>query len=296
MNNLGTSIKYILFISTIIFGCNQMDKKNNQEEASADISTETNASLQQSDSQNITGEPQAISTKSQSMTLKMRLYQQGIDFYARGNEPSWAVDIDMDIGIKFSHLDGTVFETNSVEIQKAADAMITRFSGGGDSGEIFVTVTEEECNDTMADETFHYSVVVEIKKEGMETAKLKGCGQYVPDYQLHDIWVLEEANGQKILNEMLNEKGSPVIEFHVEESRLSGFAGCNNMNGSFYRAGKNVLHFESFAMTRMMCPEMKLEDLIAKSVSGRRMKYEIKDLKLTLKGYDDTELIFKKID
>ena len=27
-----------------------------------------------------------------------------------------------------------------------------------------------------------------------------------------------------------------------------------------------------------------------------RMKYEIKDLKLLLSGYDDTELIFKKID
>jgi len=49
-------------------------------------------------------------------------------------------------------------------------------------------------------------------------------------------------------------------------------------------------------MTRMMCQDMELENLIEKSVAGRRMKYEIKDLKLTLSGYDNTILVFEKIE
>jgi heat shock protein HslJ/uncharacterized membrane protein len=226
----------------------------------------------------------------------MKLWQQGIDFYARGNEPFWAIDIDMDKGIKFSHMDGNIIETTSLEFHEAADAKVIRFSGRAESGEIIVTVTEEECNDTMADQEFRNSVIVEIIKEGGEANTFKGCGDFVPDYRLHDIWVLIEANGQEIEDNMLNDKGNPTFEFYVEEGRLSGHAGCNNMNGSFYRAGKNILHFEPLAMTRMMCPEMKLEDLITQSVAGKRMKYEIKDLKLTLRGYDDTQLIFKKID
>ncbi len=296
MKNIMISIKYFLFTSAIIFGCNQVEKKKNPETANAEISIEKDTSLPQSESQSMISEPQGITTEPQSMTFKMKLWQQGIDFYARGNEPSWAIDIDMDAGIKFSHLDGTVLETTSLEVHQAADAKITRFSGSAKPGDIFVTVTEEECNDTMADQKFRNSVIVEIKKEGEEANTFKGCGDYVPDYQLHDIWVLIEANGQEIEDDMLNDKGNPTFEFYVEEGRLSGYAGCNNLNGSFYRAGKDVLHFDPLAMTRMMCPEMKLEDLITQSVSGKRMKYEIKDLNLTLRGYDDTELIFKKID
>jgi heat shock protein HslJ/uncharacterized membrane protein len=282
MKNKMTLIKYFLIISLFTFSCNGVEKKNESEATNSEISKETVKPLPHN-------EPQSI-------TFKMKLWQEGIDFYARGNEPSWAVDIDMDKGIKFSNLDGIVMETTSLDVHQAADAMITRFSGDVESSEIFVTVTEEECNDTMADQRFRNSVKVEIKKEGGESEVYNGCGQYVPDYGLHDIWVLIEANGQVIDDNMLNEKGRPTFEFYVEEGRISGHAGCNNINGSFYRAGNDVLHFEPMAMTRMMCSEMELEDLIAQSVAGKRMKYEVKDLILTLRGYDDTELIFKKID
>ncbi len=289
MKNTIILLKFTFIISAIIIACNQKEKKNNPEVTNAEISTETDTSSSLS-------EPEGMTTEPHSMTFRMKLWQQGIDFYARGNEPFWEIDIEMDKGIKFSHMDGTIIETTSLEVHEAADVKVTRFSGSTKPGDIFVTVKEEECNDTMADQKFRNSVIVEIKNEGGETNTFKGCGDYVPDYRLHDIWVLIEANSQAIEEGMLNEKGRPTFEFYVEEGRLSGYAGCNNMNGSFYRAGKNILHFDPLAMTRMMCPEMKLENLIAQSVAGKRMKYEIKDLKLTLRGYDDTELIFKKID
>ena len=289
-------LKYTLFISAITFGCNQIEKKNNSEGTNPEINTETDTSLPQSEPQGMTTEPQGMTTEPHSTTFKTKLWQQGIDFYATGNEPFWSIVINMDTGINFSHMDGTIIETTSLEIHKAVDAKLTRFSGNAEAGDIFVTVTEEECNDTMADQRFRNSVIVEIKKEGGETNTFKGCGDFVPDYRLHDIWVLIEANGQEIEDDMLNDKGSPTFEFYVEEGRLSGYAGCNNLNGSFYRAGKDVLHFDPLAMTRMMCPEMKLEDIITQSVAGKRMKYEIKDLKLALRGYDGTELIFKKVD
>jgi heat shock protein HslJ/uncharacterized membrane protein len=232
-----------------------------------------------------------------SMTFKMKLWEKGIDFYARGNEPSWAVDIDLENGMKFTTMDGLTIETNSVEINKTHGADIIRISGGTESTELVIDITEQVCSDTMSDEKFRYAVEMDVKLEGESDYKtFQGCGQYVPDYSLHDIWVLVEANGDAIDSNRFPDKGSPTFEFFVEEGRISGHAGCNNFNGGFYRAEENVLHFEPFVMTRMMCQDMELENLIEKSVAGRRMKYEIKDLKLTLSGYDNTILVFEKIE
>ena len=283
MKNILIFLTYFLFISACTLGCNRTEKKNN-------IEAENSANDNEKIASTLQDEPPSIS-------FKMKLWQKGIDFYARGNEPSWAVDIDIDKGIKFSNMDGLIIETTSLKIHRAADAMVTRISGGGDSGEIIVSINEEGCSDTMSDEKFRNSVNVEIRKRGdSKSDTYTGCGQYVPDYSLHDIWVLIEANSKKINADRFPEKGNPTFEFYVEEGRISGHAGCNNINGRFYRVGKDILHFEPFAMTRMMCPDMELEDLVAKSVSGRRMKYEIKNLELILTGYDQTELIFKKID
>jgi len=283
MKNILRLLAYFLFISTFTFGCNGVKKKN-------DIRAEHT----ENDNEEITSTSQ---DEPQNISFKMKLWNQGIDFYARGNEPFWAVDIDLDKGIRFSNLDGLIIETTSLEIHEAADAKVIRISGVGDSWEIIVTIMEEECSDTMSDEKFRNSVKVEIKKEGEEEyAPYKGCGQYVPDYRIHDIWVLVEANGNKINSDRFPEKGSPTFEFYAEEGRVSGHAGCNNFNSTFYRTGKDILNFEPFAMTRMMCPDMELEDLIAQSVAGNRIKYEVKNLELTLTGYDGNVLTFRKID
>ena len=105
-----------------------------------------------------------------------------------------------------------------------------------------------------------------------------------------------KVNGKEIDVNRFPDKGRPTFEFFAEEGRIGGHAGCNNFNGGFFRAGSNILHFEHFAMTRMMCPDMELEDLIAKYVAGKRMRYKIEDMELSLTGYDETVLIFIKGD
>ena len=49
-------------------------------------------------------------------------------------------------------------------------------------------------------------------------------------------------------------------------------------------------------MTKNFCPDIDIENLLAKTVFGKRMKYARENLKLKLTGLDGTELIFKKID
>lgn len=263
-------------------GCQKSEKKD-----SSDIKSESD-----------TANPIATqSSDPPSITFKMKLWEKGIDFYARGNEPSWSVDIDMDNGIKFTTLEGISIETGIPDIDKAQDENIIRIRAEIDPGDIVITIHEENCTDNMSGEVFKNKVVVILNPEGDDNYQiLEGCGQYVPDYSLHDIWVLTSINGEPLERDRFPEKGSPTFEFYAEEGRVSGHAGCNNFNGSFFVAEKNVIHFEPFAMTRMMCEDMEIEDLVSNAVAGRRMKYEIRDMHLTLTGYDETELVFKKVD
>ena len=78
MKNLLILIIYILYISVFTVGCNLEEKKKNTEAGNSEISNETGTSIPQN-------EPQ-------SMTFKMKLWQKGIDFYARGFELRWIDD------------------------------------------------------------------------------------------------------------------------------------------------------------------------------------------------------------
>jgi uncharacterized membrane protein/heat shock protein HslJ len=231
------------------------------------------------------------------VSFKMKLWRGGIDFYARGNEPFWALDIDLGNSIKFSTPEGKTIEITSYQVNSAQDSNTVRFSGYTENNTVIVTVSEKECADTMSDEKFRYATEIEIKTKGKKEFKTyMGCGQYVPDYSLHDIWILTKVNGEGLAHDRFPQKGAPTFEFYVEEGRVSGHAGCNNINGRFFRAGKNLIQFEPFAITRMMCPDMELEEIITKSVAGKRMKYKLVDCALMLSGYDNTILEFKKVD
>lgn len=54
--------------------------------------------------------------------------------------------------------------------------------------------------------------------------------------------------------------GNPTILFNSSESSMSGFAGCNNFNGSFSMDGRQISIPENLAVTRKMCPDMSGEN------------------------------------
>jgi len=223
--------------------------------------------------------------------------EDGIDFTGRGNEPFWSLAIDFEKGIQFRTMEGLKIETASLAIHQAQDAPVTRISGQNESAELIITIIQETCNDTMADEVFRYSVAVEVNMERQEESKVfKGCGDYAPDYRLHDIWVLVAIDEEPIESYLNENKGNPVFEVFVEEGRVSGHLGCNNFNVGFYRTGVDQLYFEEFAVTRMMCEDMELEERILKSVPGRILRYRLDGNMLILENYEGIQLNFKKVD
>ncbi|HOI31885.1 MAG: META domain-containing protein [Bacteroidales bacterium] len=114
------------------------------------------------------------------------------------------------------------------------------------------------------------------------------------DIRLHDIWVLDEIDNQKLDRDSFS-RGLPQLEIFVEEKRLGGHDGCNEIMGSFQTAG-DTIRFGTLATTRMLCPKMAASDNFRKLLDQQEYRFVIKSNRLILSNGDLNSLVFKKID
>lgn len=79
----------------------------------------------------------------------------------------------------------------------------------------------------------------------------------------------------------------PVIQF--QDSLVSGNAGCNTFNGG-YELSAEALTFGDFAVTKMMCPDMQVEDAFLQAIH-QVASFKIADNKLSLLNAEGQEVI-----
>ncbi len=205
--------------------------------------------------------------------LMLKKWKEGIDFYALGNEPFWSLDMDFEGVFHFNTLNGDDLKVPAVKSHLAMDAEVVRFRSVAEQGELIIELTHQKCDDTMSDDTFHYKVRVDYKPEGKTDYEVfRGCGNYVPDFRLNDIWAVVEMDGEK-LNPKDFTKGMPRIEFHIKQENVSGSDGCNNFQGSVEFQYHNVV-FGMLASTRMYCPKMEVSDRITGAISGKKLGFK----------------------
>ncbi|MEN8125025.1 MAG: copper resistance protein NlpE N-terminal domain-containing protein [Bacteroidota bacterium] len=204
-------------------------------------------------------------------------YQEGIDFYAFGNEPFWSLDMDFEKGFHFKNLEGLDFNAPSVEPVKAMDANVSRYRSITESGEIIIQLNQTGCTDNMSGEKFDYSVSIDIKTSNEEDyKKYKGCGNYVPDYKLNDIWAIIEVDGIKIDPSNFN-KNAPRIEINLIDKNILGTDGCNTFRGSI-NVEKNIIYFGNLASTMMACTDnTEISTKIGKILSNNKLSYDYKN-------------------
>ena len=82
---------------------------------------------------------------------------------------------------------------------------------------------------------------------------------------------------------------SPTIVFQEEDSKVGGFAGCNNYF-STYTISDNTLSFGNTGSTRKMCPDMSVEDAFLRLLP-KIARYEIVKKELYLYNQTDELLI-----
>ncbi|MBK7631718.1 MAG: META domain-containing protein [Ignavibacteriales bacterium] len=218
----------------------------------------------------------------------------GVDFIARGNEPNWTLEIDFEKSIAFATTDDIKINTPAVAGIKAQDSDVTLYRAKSDKGELIITVIKDNCEDNMSGEIFPYKVRVEAKgPDDTNYNPFEGCGNYLYDNRLYDIYVMEEMTGINFKKEKL-QKGMPQFEFNLTEMRFSGHAGCNTIGGSINVVG-NKITFGALMGTLMACPNMKIEKAVIEALNQKTVTYSIDKMKLTIVS-GKTKMVFKKVD
>jgi heat shock protein HslJ/uncharacterized membrane protein len=222
----------------------------------------------------------------------LQKWNDGIDFYATGNEPLWSFDLDYDGTMRFQSLDASSLTTPAVEGQRAGDAI--RYRAVAESGTLTVELVAEECRDTMADEVFTHRVTLEVQdRTEPKVRRFQGCGRYVIDPGLDAVWVLQSIDGEDFDSAGLP-KGAPSLSLHIAELRASGHGGCNQLTGSF-RVERDRITFGPAATTRMACPEMEREVQFLSAVFPKSHTFVLGERQLILES-DDRRLVFREND
>lgn len=216
-------------------------------------------------------------------------------FKATGNEPFWELKIGMKKIVFTSLIQGKEnLSFSSAKPIRAMGANIKSYKASNANSSITISIQHTDCQNSMSGAISPYKVSIEIKNNTEANyQKTEGCGKYITDYRLHDIWVLEELNGYKVFVADF-QKELPRIEIHAEENRFMGFGGCNSITGSLFFEN-DLLRFSSITSTLMACAENNKEDKFVKALQNSTT-YSIKNNLLTLSNPSGKLLVFRKVD
>lgn len=211
-------------------------------------------------------------------------------FKATGTEPFWALKITQN-KITLQTQQDTLNFPHTAPI-KAMDANVKRYNIETKATLFTITIAMQKCTNAMSGEEFPYSVKVEQKTKDATTT-LEGCGNYRTDYRLHDIWLLEKINGEKVSKADFG-KEIPMIEINTNSNLFSGNDGCNRITGKlFYEL--ETLRFTNIITTEMACLKNGLTTEFVNALKSSTA-YTIANNRLALRNSDTETLVFKKID
>ena len=231
-----------------------------------------------------------IKDTSEETVLQTKL-QDGVDFYACGQDSAWELSLDFEKDFTFKRADGFKFSTPAVEGIKAQDANVVRYRAVVESGEMIIQLYKQECVNSTTGKKSPYKVTVEIKRGiDKDYNTVEGCGRYVFDERIHDIWVLQQMNNKAVTGSDL-----PYIEFNTTEGRVMGKTGCNNFSGMADFKG-NKLTLGRLAVSRKFCQNALYESDFLKALTPGEWIYEINNGKLVLTQNGKAAIIFKKVD
>ncbi len=112
---------------------------------------------------------------------------------------------------------------------------------------------------------------------------------------LNATWLVESVNNQELgIDPEKDGLEAPRLKIEVEEMKYSGNDGCNQFIGGLIKLDQNKLKFGIAAVTRKMCIEMAVPDLIHTSLP-QVSSYELKGQILRLFNANGDEVMLLKM-
>lgn len=212
-----------------------------------------------------------------------------VDFYASAADDTWKLSIRFGGEIVFTDTKNDInFHSETNEKLVAQGANVIEVYSENDTHIIRVSIDIVDClkNGKKID--------IMVRENGDKKAlDYSGCGYYRGTPQLHDIWALHMLNGKEITADQFP-KELPHFEFNLVTQQMSGFAGCNQVNGNL-RFEYNKMIIDHLVSTRMYCGQASdIENEILRILRNQPV-YHLKSLHLILEIPGGT-IILKKVD
>ncbi len=234
----------------------------------------------------------SLITKAAVADLEKNINRQAIYFKASGTEPFWGLQITGE-NVTFTSLSEGFekFQTPHKEPIRAMDANVKMYRLVMEKGDMKIQMAQMLCTDAMSGKENKYEITVELKRNiDKEFKTFKGCGHYITDYRLHDIWTLEEMNGQPLHVQQYG-KERPRIEINSSQNSFMGVSGNHDINGKIFFE-KGLLRFTDIEKTKN---GNKAEDGFIKNLAATT-GYTIENNRLLLFNPSGQLLKFKKAD
>lgn len=214
--------------------------------------------------------------------------KRGIDIIATGNDPvAWILEIDFDNMLSFKSADGNTLNILSAFSKKEITADFELYSTLTDLGDLVIKLYNEPCNGISGTNQLNRKASVYLKNK-----TYTGCGKYLYDHQLNDVWILENINNEKQTASDFA-KGLPRLEFNLQTNKMNGSDGCNTINAGIEIKGSRI-KFTAFSGTKMACKNNQVEKIFNEFLSNRSVDYYMKDGLLFLYLADDSRISFKR--
>ena len=169
-----------------------------------------------------------------------------IDFYAQGNEPFWSLYMVIGMGMELRQMNSDIvisvpFPQRTID-PKTRDLVLKSVT---EAHTLEVRIAEENCQDTMADESYEFAVTV-ILDGG---TPMRGCGYLVGrakslrlDYELSSAEGIDLSTAPK----------TPELSIDLLRGTYNATDGCNGLGGDLYDRGDALLFKPGFS-TEMYC-------------------------------------------
>lgn len=269
-------MRYLNFIFGILIAINVMSCQNKKKEHVNPKKTET------------------VKTDTKSDVVpKKEISNKNHTLFFTGEGENWNLKLNDSILLFSSEIEG--FESVVFPIPKpilAADANVKLYRAETERAFIKATISMGNCD--ISNKTLPYSVTIEIKQnKDSDFKNLKGCGAYITDYRLHDIWVLETLKEEQISADQFT-KELPNLEINTTDNSFMGYAGCNTMRGNIF-SEQSKIRFTKIITTRKLCAPTNKEAEFLKALESST-QFKIENNRLYLSNPDQNTLTFKKVD
>jgi len=279
------SILMLSFLSITVFACGSSSNTGSSDqnphikmhedmhsEYREEINRKTEATGIPSIEENL--EAKIVSDTSRTSFLDTK-WQNGVIFFALGSEPSWSMDINKNNHVEFTAPDGKQFVSDSIAKFTSTGTKSTGYRSSNEMGELMIRLSEDTCSDTMSDESFSFQVSADVKLKGeKEFTRYQGCGDYVPDQQLHGKWRIVKADTLLLGADQFENK-IPELNIDAYKGQVFGNDGCNSFMGQIKFRDKEII-FGMLAETMMACPNMDISSIITRAFSDKKLTYVYK--------------------